>query len=211
MRSHADHAEAGRLDSHNPTMRLGFAVLALAAAARPAAAFTIPQSTSSVQRATAAFNIFAPSTDSVTSTALRMSTAVDADPQVTIDEALKAAGSGVTLFGKSGCPFCKKTKKALYFIGVHPTIVELDEVEGGAAIQKKLVREDLILRFADSYLRALSFVNLIIFLRFHRKNSRASPPCQMSGLTGSSSADPRKSSLELMMVCSTPSRRRKSF
>ena len=88
---------------HNPTMRLGFAVLALAAAACPAAAFTIPQSTSSVQRATAATNIFAPSTvPSIASTALRMSTAVGADPQVAIDDALKAAGSGVTLFGKSG-------------------------------------------------------------------------------------------------------------
>ena len=68
-----------------------------------------------------------------------MATATEVDAQAIIDDTLKAAGSGVALFGKSGCPFCKKTKKALYGIGVHPTIVELDEVEGGASIQKKLV------------------------------------------------------------------------
>jgi glutaredoxin 3 len=61
-----------------------------------------------------------------------------ASPQAAIDDALKAAGSGVALFGKSGCPFCKKAKKALYGIGVHPTVVELDQAEGGASIQKKL-------------------------------------------------------------------------
>ena len=64
---------------------------------------------------------------------------------------------------KTFSPFCKKTKKALYFIGVHPTIVELDEVEGGAAIQKKLVRKDLR-RFVRA--RTSRFVNLIIFLPF---------------------------------------------
>ena len=138
--------------AQNPTMRLGFALLALvAAAARPAAAFTITRSASSVQRVTAATTVFAPSTGpSIASTALQMATGVEVDPQVAIDDALKAAGSGVTLFGKSGCPFCKKTKKALYFIGVHPTIVELDEVEGGAGIQKKLVRT-----FADPFSREL--------------------------------------------------------
>jgi len=49
-----------------------------------------------------------------------------------------AGTDGVALFGKSGCPFCKKAKAALYGIGVHATIVELDKVEGGAAIQKEL-------------------------------------------------------------------------
>lgn len=190
-------------------MRLGFALLALvAAAARPAAAFTIPRSASSVQRVTAATTVFAPSTGPIiASTALQMATGVEVDPQVAIDDALKAAGSGVTLFGKSGCPFCKKTKKALYFIGVHPTIVELDEVEGGAGIQKKLVRT-----FADPFSRELRFnETLLIFIRVHRKNLRESQRCRMSGLTGSSLADPRKSSPESMEVCSTPSRRRKSF
>jgi len=61
------------------------------------------------------------------------------DAQATIDAAIAEAGTkGVTLFGKSACPFCKKTKKALYGIGIHATIVELDQVEGGPAIQKKL-------------------------------------------------------------------------
>merc|ERR1719296_286565 len=49
-----------------------------------------------------------------------------------------AGADGVALFGKSGCPFCKKAKAALYGIGVHATIVELDQVDGGAAIQKEL-------------------------------------------------------------------------
>jgi len=66
-----------------------------------------------------------------------MSAAVDA-PSV-VDATIAAAGSdGVALFGKSGCPFCKKAKAALYGIGVHATIVELDTVDGGAAIQKEL-------------------------------------------------------------------------
>merc|ERR1719223_1471698 len=61
------------------------------------------------------------------------------DAQATIDSAISEAGSnGVTLFGKSACPFCKKAKKALLGIGIHATIVELDQVEGGPAIQKKL-------------------------------------------------------------------------
>jgi len=69
--------------------------------------------------------------------ALRMSAGVDAPAAV--DAALATAGAdGVALFGKSGCPFCKKAKAALYGIGVHATIVELDQVEGGAAIQKEL-------------------------------------------------------------------------
>jgi len=58
------------------------------------------------------------------------------DAQAVVDAAV--AAGGVTLFGKSGCPFCKKAKKALYAIGVHPTVVELDEIDGGAIVQKKL-------------------------------------------------------------------------
>merc|ERR1719296_202980 len=61
---------------------------------------------------------------------------VAVDGQAVVDAAL--AAGGVTLFGKSGCPFCKKTKKALYAIGVHPTVVELDEIDGGAIVQKQL-------------------------------------------------------------------------
>jgi len=61
---------------------------------------------------------------------------VTVDAQAVVDAAV--AAGGVTLFGKSGCPFCKKAKKALYAIGVHPTVVELDEIDGGAIVQKKL-------------------------------------------------------------------------
>ena len=71
------------------------------------------------------------------STRLFANAGVAVDGQAVVDEAL-AAGD-VTLFGKSGCPFCKKTKKALYAIGVHPTVVELDEIDGGAIVQKQLV------------------------------------------------------------------------
>merc|ERR1712157_560567 len=62
-----------------------------------------------------------------------VSASAEVDTQAVVDKALSAGG--VTLFGKSGCPFCKKTKKALYSIGVHPTI---DEIDGGAKVQKKL-------------------------------------------------------------------------
>jgi len=61
------------------------------------------------------------------------------DAQAAVDAAISDAGSnGVTLFGKSACPFCKKAKKALCGVGIQATIIELDEVEGGPAIQKKL-------------------------------------------------------------------------
>lgn len=61
------------------------------------------------------------------------------DAQAAVDAAIADAGSdGVTLFGKSACPFCIKTKKALYGVGIQATIIELDNVEGGPAIQKKL-------------------------------------------------------------------------
>merc|ERR1711933_532411 len=83
---------------------------------------------------------FSPSSPQVVQKKWQLNMAsVAVDPQAVIDDALKTAGSGVALFGKSGCPFCKKAKKALYGIGVHPTVVELDQVEGGAAIQKKLM------------------------------------------------------------------------
>lgn len=55
-----------------------------------------------------------------------------------IDATIAEAGSGVALFGKSGCPFCKKAKRALYGAGVHPVVVELDVVENGPAMQKAL-------------------------------------------------------------------------
>ena len=80
---------------------------------------------------------FAPAPAAAASTRLFANAGVAVDGQAVVDEAL-AAGD-VTLFGKSGCPFCKKTKKALYAIGVHPTVVELDEIDGGAIVQKQLV------------------------------------------------------------------------
>ena len=72
----------------------------------------------------------------ITATTLFVRANTEVDAQSVIDAAV--GSKGVTLFGKSGCPFCKKAKKALYFIGVHPTIVELDQIEGGAKVQKKL-------------------------------------------------------------------------
>merc|ERR1719384_432008 len=73
-----------------------------------------------------------------TNSSLSMSTAVSTDVDGAIDAAIQEAGSGVALFGKSGCPFCKKTKKALYAVGIHPVVVELDLDENGPAIQKSL-------------------------------------------------------------------------
>lgn len=61
------------------------------------------------------------------------------DPQQSIDFAIAEAGAnGVALFGKSACPFCFKAKKVLLAEGIKPVVVNLDEVEGGPAIQKLL-------------------------------------------------------------------------
>jgi len=46
--------------------------------------------------------------------------------------------SGVVLYSKSYCPFCLKTKVAFAELGVPTTVVELDEVDGGADIQDAL-------------------------------------------------------------------------
>merc|ERR1712157_357527 len=85
----------------------------------------------------------APAVASISTCLFGVSAAVEVDAQAIIDTALSGdcdgrpgCAGGVTLFGKSGCPFCKKTKKALYSIGVHPPIVELDEIDGGAKVQK---------------------------------------------------------------------------
>jgi len=112
---------------------LGFAFLALAASAAGFAPGVLqPRHTASIQ----ARSSFAPIAPAVTSTRLFASANAEVDAQAVVDGALSAGG--VTLFGKSGCPFCKKAKKALYSIGVHPTIVELDNIDGGAKVQKKL-------------------------------------------------------------------------
>jgi len=89
--------------------------------------------TRSIQTST--MTVAAPAPAAASATSLFMG-ADGADPQAVIDGAL--AAGGVTLFGKSGCPFCKKTKAALLSIGVHPTVVELDEIDGGAQVQKQL-------------------------------------------------------------------------
>merc|ERR1719296_538654 len=81
----------------------------------------------------------APAAAAAASTRLFANAGVAVDGQAVVDAAL--AAGGVTLFGKSGCPFCKKTKKALYAIGVHPTVVELDEIDGGAIVQKQIEEE----------------------------------------------------------------------
>jgi len=122
-------------------MRFRFDLAVLAILAPTTGAFTTPK-LHSISRVSAAHQLTASSSVtsslSIKNSALRMSSE-SVDAQAEIDGALSAGG--VTLFGKSACPFCKKAKKALFGIGVHPTIVELDQVEGGAKIQKKL--EDL--------------------------------------------------------------------
>jgi len=121
-------------------MRFRFDLAVLAILAPTTGAFTSHKQ-NSITRVSAAHSIgssFATTSLSVKNSVLKMSND-SVDAQAEIDGAL--AAGGVTLFGKSACPFCIKTKKALFGIGVHPTIVELDVVDGGAKIQKKL--EDL--------------------------------------------------------------------
>mmetsp|Transcript_32830 Transcript_32830/g.79449 ORF Transcript_32830/g.79449 Transcript_32830/m.79449 type:complete len:234 (-) Transcript_32830:595-1296(-) len=121
-------------------------VAAIAAcSASLAGAFTINQRLdNAIRRTTTATTTtvspFFPSDNSVATitTSLNMAVGAPADAQAAILDAVNEAGTGVALFGKSGCPFCKKAKKALYGIGVHPVIVELDVVENGSAIQSAL-------------------------------------------------------------------------
>ncbi|KAF2484210.1 putative P450 monooxygenase [Neohortaea acidophila] len=44
----------------------------------------------------------------------------------------------VAVFSKSWCPYCKASKALLSELGVKPYIIELDQVEDGAAIQDAL-------------------------------------------------------------------------
>mmetsp|Transcript_7014 Transcript_7014/g.9731 ORF Transcript_7014/g.9731 Transcript_7014/m.9731 type:complete len:129 (-) Transcript_7014:107-493(-) len=46
----------------------------------------------------------------------------------------------VVVFSKSYCPYCRRAKKALVGIGVHPVVVELDLREDGAEVQKTLLK-----------------------------------------------------------------------
>jgi len=114
-------------------MRLAVALLALVASS-VAFAPAANVHTRSVQ--TQPISVAAASTTMTTTGLFASAGAAVVDAQAVIDGAL--AAGGVTLFGKSGCPFCIKTKKALLAIGVHPTVVELDEIDGGAKVQKKL-------------------------------------------------------------------------
>eukprot|EP00540_Astrosyne_radiata_P019436 CAMPEP_0116846202 /NCGR_PEP_ID=MMETSP0418-20121206/13701_1 /TAXON_ID=1158023 /ORGANISM="Astrosyne radiata, Strain 13vi08-1A" /LENGTH=150 /DNA_ID=CAMNT_0004477417 /DNA_START=61 /DNA_END=513 /DNA_ORIENTATION=+ len=44
----------------------------------------------------------------------------------------------VVIFSKSFCPFCKKTKKLMKKLQITPTVIELDDVDGGAEMQDAL-------------------------------------------------------------------------
>jgi len=114
-------------------MRLAIALLALSASAVGFAPVPNVHTQQSIQTMSTSIGQPVPA---ATSGLFAVSAGAEVDTQAVIDKALSAGG--VTLFGKSGCPFCKKTKKSLYSIGVHPTIVELDEIDGGAKVQKKL-------------------------------------------------------------------------
>ncbi|KAK3723573.1 Glutaredoxin [Vermiconidia calcicola] len=46
--------------------------------------------------------------------------------------------NAVAVFSKSYCPYCKSTKSLLSEMGVKPYIIELDQVDDGAAIQDAL-------------------------------------------------------------------------
>jgi len=58
--------------------------------------------------------------------------AAKAKAQKIIDE------NAVAVFSKSYCPYCKATKSLLSELGAKSYIIELDQVEDGAAIQDAL-------------------------------------------------------------------------
>ncbi|KAL6863479.1 Glutaredoxin [Amphichorda felina] len=47
-------------------------------------------------------------------------------------------GSPVVVFSKSYCPYCASTKSLLKGLGVKPTVLELDQIEGGSSMQDAL-------------------------------------------------------------------------
>lgn len=122
--------------------KLTVAAVAACSAVISASAFTAPSSGQRTPAPIAAnkLNVVLPFSPRGirTNVRLSMSAAASTDVDAAIDAAIEEAGSGVALFGKSGCPFCKKTKKALFAAGIHPVVVELDQVENGPAIQKSL-------------------------------------------------------------------------
>lgn len=50
------------------------------------------------------------------------------------------ASSDVVVFSKTFCPFCKMTKIALENLKIDAKVIELDEVDNGAAIQDALAQ-----------------------------------------------------------------------
>ncbi|KAK0510182.1 hypothetical protein JMJ35_007576 [Cladonia borealis] len=58
--------------------------------------------------------------------------AAKAKAQGIIDE------NAVAVFSKSYCPYCKATKALLSEMGAKPYVIELDQVDDGAAIQDAL-------------------------------------------------------------------------
>ena len=49
------------------------------------------------------------------------------------------ASNDVTIFSKSYCPFCTKTKSTFAELGIQAKIFELDEMDNGSDIQAKLL------------------------------------------------------------------------
>lgn len=68
-----------------------------------------------------------------TTTARRMATDTPADFVTS-----EIGSSDVVVFSKSFCPFCKKTKKLMKKLKVDAKVIELDEIDGGDAIQDAL-------------------------------------------------------------------------
>merc|ERR1719498_3463 len=49
------------------------------------------------------------------------------------------SSSDVVVYSKSTCPFCRATKETFKQQGIHATVIELNEVDGGADIQATLL------------------------------------------------------------------------
>ncbi|KAG0200672.1 thioredoxin reductase [Mortierella sp. GBA30] len=54
-----------------------------------------------------------------------------------VDEII--ANNAVVVFSKSYCPYCTKAKNLLIQLGVKAHVIELDELDNGAAIQAYLL------------------------------------------------------------------------
>lgn len=62
---------------------------------------------------------------------------MSADPTAFVKEEI--ASADVVVFSKTFCPFCKSTKSTLSDLDIAAKVIELDEVDNGAAIQDALL------------------------------------------------------------------------